>query len=289
MKQRDFCRKYGLSFERMCAAMFERKHLSEALVQVGLLPDSFIEQEHKERERAQPDWALVRAAVVGGLYPNVIKVERTAPRHQSNSQSDKAKWMRYSILQRHYNRDYPSYPKSLNLHPNSLCFGQDQYHCPWLAFYTIQHTTKLYAYDVTEVHPFALLLFGGTPEFIEQTQELQVGSWLRLKCPSGATLLPLLLAARSAIQDVLERKLEDIRFDPTTSSRLNACIQLIKTHGLGFREPSPERVLIQDAADEDGDEFDERTNETAWMMKKDQEREDRVNAAFKAVISERGA
>lgn len=281
MKQRELCRKYGLSFERMCTSMFERKHLCESLVQVGMLPKQFLWNEWYDQDKV-PDWSLVRAAVVGGLYPNIIHVERSVPRYQSNTVADKAKWMRYQLLQRHYSRqDSMSYPKSVNLHPNSLCFGQDQYHCPWLAFYTIQHTTKLYAYDVSEVNPFALMLFGSEPVYNEHTEQMEVGGWARFKCPHGKTVLPLLKAARASIQRVLERKLEDVRHDLGASKELKVCVQLLKTNGLGFRKPSPPR-LQRARKPKDGDEFNEWENEVAYMLKKDQEHEDKMKEVWAA-------
>lgn len=277
-RQRDFCKQLGLSYERMCSSMFERKHLCESLIQVGLLPSNFLEEEW--RQEKIPDWSLVRAAVVGGLYPNIIHVERSAPRFQSNSPGDKAKWMRYSVLQRHYSRqDNMSYPKSLNLHPNSLCFGQDQYHCPWLAFYTIQHTTKLYAYDVSEVNPFALMLFGAEPVFHSHSRSLEVGGWARFSCPNGEKILPLIKAARAAVQQVLERKLEDVRHNLSSSKELKVCVQLLRSGGLGYRKPSPpptKRVSRQREAGE----FNEFENETAYMLRKDKEHEEKMNEVW---------
>lgn len=261
--------------------MFERKHLTESLVQVGLLPNKFLWNEWYEQDKI-PDWNLVRAAVVGGLFPNIIHVERTAPRYQSSSAADKAKWMRYSVLQRHYSRqDNMSYPKSLNLHPNSLCFGVDQYHCPWLAFYTIQHTTKLYAYDVSEVEPFALLLFGSEPIYNSHTKQLEIGGWARFSCSSGDQILPLIKAARQGVQRVLEKKLEDVRFDLKSSKELAACIQLLKTSGFGYRRPSPPPMERQRQT-RDADEFDEWENEISYMLRKDKESEERMNAAWAA-------
>eukprot|EP00415_Alexandrium_ostenfeldii_P000620 UN0620 len=281
MRQRDFCKLLGISYERMCSSMFERKHLCESLVQVGLLPNSFLWDEWYQQEKV-PDWSLVRAAVVGGLYPNIIHVERSVPRYQSNSASDKAKWMRYSVLQRHYSRaDNMSYPKSLNLHPNSLCFGQDQYHCPWLAFYTIQHTTKLYAYDVSEVNPFALMLFGGEPVYNAHTRTLEVGGWARFSCSNGERILPLIKAARSAVQLVLERKLTDVRLDLAMSRELRACIQLLRSGGLGYRRPSPPPAERSRKQREAG-EFNEWENETAYMMRKDKEHEDKMKEVWAA-------
>eukprot|EP00435_Cladocopium_sp_Y103_P022599 s4370_g5.t1 len=176
MKQRELCRKLGLSFERMCSSMFERKHLMESLMQVGLLPSTFKDDEYTTKNK-MPDWNLVKAAVVGGLFPNIIHAQRQrSGRYYSNNFGDKAKLPIYQMMQRTSGTDTVGYPKSVNLHPNSLMFGHDQFHCPWLAFYTIQQTTKLYAYDVSEASPFALLLFCSEPGpvFQEFTHTMQV-------------------------------------------------------------------------------------------------------------------
>eukprot|EP00931_Biecheleriopsis_adriatica_P101204 TRINITY_DN76395_c0_g1_i1.p1 TRINITY_DN76395_c0_g1~~TRINITY_DN76395_c0_g1_i1.p1 ORF type:complete len:1201 (-),score=238.59 TRINITY_DN76395_c0_g1_i1:26-3148(-) len=278
VRQRDLCRKLGIAFERMCSSMFERKHLCESLVQIGLLPSNFLWNEWYDQDKV-PDWSLVRAAVVGGLYPNIIHVERSAPRYQTKSPGDKAKWMRYSVLQRHYTRqESMSYPKSLNLHPNSLMFGHDQYHCPWLAFYTMQHTTKLYAYDVSEVNPFALLIFGGEPTFNEHTGQLEVGGWARFGCRGGKEVLPLIKAARDAVQKVLEKKLEDVKFDLAGCMELKACVQLLRCNGLGYRKPDP--APIERSHKEKDDEFNEWENEVNYMMRKDKEHEDKMKEVW---------
>ena len=64
-------------------------------------------------------------------------------------------------------------------------FGHDQFHCPWLAFYTIQQTTKLYAYDVSEASPFALLLFGSEPRYVPLTQSVQARDWA-MRCAKSS-------------------------------------------------------------------------------------------------------
>merc|ERR1740129_1347896 len=133
--------RYGLSYERMSSAWFERKLMCEALVNTGFLPEDFLQ---KEREQdtvpAVPDWEVVRAVVAGGLFPNLVHAERTTPRDQQTASGpgDRNKWMRYSILQRQLGGDGDvsatavAYPKACNMHPNSLCFGEDRFDCPWL-------------------------------------------------------------------------------------------------------------------------------------------------------------
>lgn len=237
--RRDLCKRFGLSYERMSAAFFERRHLCESLVQAGLLPSNFLHEE-SEHEPAPPDWSVVRAAVVGGLYPNLVHAEpSSSPQgHKANTIGERNKRMRYAIQQKQLSEkdtNSSSYLKSVNMHPNSLCFGQDQFHCPLLAFYTLQQTTKLYVYDATEASPWALLLFGSQPVWNEAAQVLEVGGWMRFHCEAGELVLPVINAARAAIQAVLARKTRDATpFEASSSPALVACMELVRTGGLGY-------------------------------------------------------
>merc|ERR1711920_711874 len=185
-----------------------------------------------------PDWKLVRAAVVGGLYPNLVHAEAPVTTQGSVSASfgERNKRMRYSISQKHPGgTDEGSYLKSCNMHPNSLCFGQDKFQCPYLVYYTLQQTTKLYVYDSTEADPWALLLFGAQPVWNESGQTLDVGGWLRFHCESGELVLPLINAARKAIQSTLSQTRSDgPPFDATSSPALVACTELLRTGGIGY-------------------------------------------------------
>lgn len=272
--QWDLCRHLGLSFERMCSAIFERKHLCASLEQIGMLPGNFLDDEWYSHDTV-PDWTLVRSAVVGGLYPNIIRVERSTPKHSSANASDKLKSLRYSVLQKHGGKTgggKSSHQKSLNLHPTSLCFGQDQYHYPWLAFYTIQQTTRLYAYDVSEVPPYALLLFGAEPTVDDHTGNIEVGGWVHFSCQEGAKLIPLVKAARKALFDVMLRKLVNTNYDLASSLELQAIVQLLKTNGLGYRVPAAAFPSAKDRIAAKEEEFgkQEETDAAyaAWLAAK---------------------
>lgn len=122
--------------------------------------------------------------------------------------------------------------KPIDLHPSSLCFSEDAYQWPWLCYSTLQHTKKLYAHDVTEAMPYALLLFGQEPFFDERTRTVRVGNLVRFSCVSRR-VMGLLQAARGAFQKELQWKLENPAYDHTKSRGLAACVKLLSTHGLG--------------------------------------------------------
>jgi len=274
--RRDLCKRYGLSYERMSAAFFERRHLCESLVQAGFINKDFLKE---ERERLQdldqpdvepPDWTVVCAVIAGGLFPNVLQVERSSPKFSGPSTAgEKNKWMRYSILQTHLNDSGAvSYPKACNMHPNSLCFGQDHYKCPLLAFYTIQQTTKLYVYDATEVSPWAILLFGSPPVWNEASRRLEVGGWAHFACARGDLVLPLINSAREALMAVLTRKIKDrdSPFDPAAAPELQACVALLRSAGLGFevvpQEP-PSWPFLEQLREEGAEQIAETARERA--------------------------
>merc|ERR1712032_127378 len=226
-----------MGYERMQIVLAERKAFIDSLIAVRLLHQNFESMECMWTADSKPNWNLVRSVVVGGLLPSVLHVEKSAPRGTPNPEDvrEKAKYMRFTILQRHLlQKNAASYPIAIHLHPNSLLWGNDEYQCPWLACFMVQHTSKLYAYDVSEATPYALLLFGEEPEYDENSESIVMGGWVRFKCRGAPWVLPLLTAARGAMHQLLQQKLDNPFVNYAQSRELNACIGLLSTNGLGF-------------------------------------------------------
>eukprot|EP00404_Azadinium_spinosum_P057327 CAMPEP_0180783820 /NCGR_PEP_ID=MMETSP1038_2-20121128/49236_1 /TAXON_ID=632150 /ORGANISM="Azadinium spinosum, Strain 3D9" /LENGTH=225 /DNA_ID=CAMNT_0022820431 /DNA_START=92 /DNA_END=765 /DNA_ORIENTATION=- len=221
---------YGLSFERMNQGVHERKLLVDSVVSIGLLPQDYREREEQDFARRRrrhreeiadwsvdADWALVRAAVVGGLYPNVIRVERIVPHKPTREPMGSARFLRYAMFQRHHSqRDALAYARTLDLHPSSLLTSEGCFQCPFLVFFTLQETSRLYAYDVSEASPLALLLFGAPSTLNEMTGNLEIGAFAHFFCPTGDRALRHVEAARQAVERVLAQKLLDPALDHTT-------------------------------------------------------------------------
>jgi len=250
--QRDLCRYFGLAYDRMAAAAFERRHLCGVLIDMGLLPQDFTRREYYDWQ-VVPNWTLVRSAVSGGLYPSIIHA--TVNGHalsEKASLADRNRHMCYTVLQ---TRDRGgqvgpafSFPRPICVYANSLLFGQTRLDCPWLACFSIQHRadhkSQLCAYDVSEATPYALLLFGNSPTYNMNAQELSVGGWARFKCSDGQRVLTLLEAARESFRRMLTRRIAEPRFDPSTSGELVAVVELLRTGGLGFEPTSPQFGLL---------------------------------------------
>lgn len=276
----DFCRKYGLSYERMSAAWFERRHLCESLVQAGFLSKEFLTVEREgcklDAPTDMPNWTVVCSAIAGGLFPNIVHVDRSTPKYQGPSNpGERNKWMRYQILQTQIRGETTdSFQKACNMHPNSLLFGMDHFQCPLVAFCTIQQTTKLYVYDATEVPPWSLLLFGPCPIWDATWRRLEVGNLAKFPCANGDKLLPLICAAREALQSILARKIRQSSFDAAGSPEVLACVELLRTGGMGYEllpQEAPDwpflRELIEEGKEKAAVQASERVAEERLLNK----------------------
>jgi len=234
-QRRQMAQRHGLVFERMNEALRERQLLGEALTTTGILPKEILRERMDSRNNAK--WPLVVAALVGGMYPNILYVERAGERCTSQDPTERSLSMRYQALQRHHSKqDAMSYPKPVHMHPNSICFGADSYHCPYMAFFTSQQTTKLYAYDASEVTPWSVLLMSGDhPNFeeTESTSYVSVGGWTKFQCKSSS-VMRVIGALRNAWNKVLNRKLNNTKWNHTESRELMLIKKVLMDQGLGF-------------------------------------------------------
>ncbi|KAH7909118.1 P-loop containing nucleoside triphosphate hydrolase protein [Hygrophoropsis aurantiaca] len=88
--------------------------------------------------------ALVNAALAAGLYPKILSIDST------NGQM------------RTISNNLPAF-----FHPSSVNFGRkpSNFGCNHLAYFTLMHSKKLYAWETSPVHDLAILLLCGECEF----------------------------------------------------------------------------------------------------------------------------
>jgi len=235
-QRRQMAQRYGVVFERMNEAIRERVLLGESLMTVGLLSKEILAERMDSRNRAR--WPLVVAALVAGMYPNILLVEHCGERARGHSDdvAERAMSLRYSVLQRHHSKqDAMCYPKPLHMHPNSICFGAVRYHCPLMTFFNSQQTTKLYCYDATEATPWAILLFGEQPEYVEteSSRNLVVGGWSQFRV-SDSGALRIIDVMRKSFANILAKKLTDLNWDHHSNRELMVIKRVLLDQGLGF-------------------------------------------------------
>jgi hypothetical protein len=64
-----------------------------------------------------------------------------------------------------------------------------QYESPWLVYLQMMETSKVFVYDATMVHPYALLLFGGTVGVDHANGLVTVDKWIKFRSPSRIAIL----------------------------------------------------------------------------------------------------
>jgi len=101
---------------------------------------------------------LIKAVILGGLWPRVARV------HLPSSAIKFDKVQAGTVQRENTAKDYKMYDLKhgrVFLHPSSVLFGESRWKSPFLAYFQMQQTTKVFVRGATEVPMYALLLFGG--------------------------------------------------------------------------------------------------------------------------------
>ncbi|KAF9245882.1 P-loop containing nucleoside triphosphate hydrolase protein [Melanogaster broomeanus] len=101
---------------------------------------------------------VVKAVILGGLWPRVARV------HLPSSAIKFDKVQAGTVQRENTAKEYKIYDLKngrVFLHPSSVLFGESTWKSPFLAYFQMQQTTKLFVRGATEVPMYALLLFGG--------------------------------------------------------------------------------------------------------------------------------
>ena len=201
----------------------------------------------REANRNSQNTRLVKAVLVAGLYPNLVKV---APGHKPTAPPKLA-----------YLSD-EGREESLQVHPSSVNHGTKkvslflvtfgyfwlflvictrairltscfvscvQYGTKWLVYHERVQTTGVYVRDCSTVTPYQLLLFGGKIEVQHAGGTLSLDRWATFKAPARVGVL--LKEIRGRLDGVLRDKIEMPDEDVTASGGpvVEAILQLLNT------------------------------------------------------------
>ena len=190
----------------------------------------------REANRNSQNTRLLKAVLVAGLYPNLVKV---APGHKPTAPPKLA-----------YLSD-EGREESLQVHPSSVNHGTKkvrvicicaraiirltrfvscvQYGTKWLVYHERVQTTGVYVHDCSTVTPYQLLLFGGNIEVQHANGTLSLDRWATFKAPARVGVL--LKEIRGRLDGVLRDKIEMPDEDVTASGGpvVEAILQLLNT------------------------------------------------------------
>ncbi len=140
------------------------KQYMSALKEIGFIDNTYnfnknvIKMDHFLDINSR-SYKLIKSMLVGGLYPNVIKVKLQKKKYdktlhgQNERNISDAKSIKYYTT-----NDFGN--DRIFMHPSSNLFKETSFECKWLIYLTkIYSRDKLQVYDKSMVTPYSLLFF----------------------------------------------------------------------------------------------------------------------------------
>ncbi|KAG9314147.1 P-loop containing nucleoside triphosphate hydrolase protein [Chiua virens] len=154
---RTFCEENFISTDALHEIMSLRQDFFASLSDMGLTPIS-ASPEAPSLNVNSTNANLIKAVILGGLWPRVARVRLPA----SAIKFDKVQ--AGTVQRENTAKEYKMYDVRhgrVFLHPSSVLFGESTWKSPFLTYFQLQQTTKVFVRGATEVPMYALLLFGG--------------------------------------------------------------------------------------------------------------------------------
>ncbi|KIK99476.1 hypothetical protein PAXRUDRAFT_30490 [Paxillus rubicundulus Ve08.2h10] len=154
---RSFCEENFISAASVREITSLRQDFFSSLADLGFIPFSASpESPNLNVNSANPN--VVKAAILGGLWPRVARVR--LPTSAIKFDKVQAGTVQRENTAKEY-RMYDLKNGRVFLHPSSVLFGESAWKSPFLAYFQMHQTTKVFVRGATEVPMYALLLFGG--------------------------------------------------------------------------------------------------------------------------------
>jgi ATP-dependent RNA helicase DHX57 len=242
--ERRFCQENFLSRQALEMIAGVKRQLAELLSDIGFAPPC----KAKDMERAggyKSDGVaevlgekmsymgvenadLIKGVLISGLYPQVVRIEKTLFVGGGAPGSKKIREEYHMIV-----RD----GSEVFVHPTSVNFkaamllatgGKIQpFPHPFLVYNEKVKTTKVYLRDCSNVSALAMAFFGGGRLKYDESQQIlnMDDGWIRFKAAPAVALA--IEAVRAALNEVLEMKISDPSLDLTGKGKGQALVDLI--------------------------------------------------------------
>ena len=193
-----------------------------------LSDEGFFDRKNRIHYNSNGDnFELIKAVLVAGLYPNVVKVD--LPKNSGggggrgnkrNSRPPQPKLKTRKLW------EPGSKEEDCSLHPSSVLYGrQGGFGQPFLVFHEKVKTSQVYVRDATAVSPFALLLFGGAVQVEHLKGMVTLDNWLRFSVAAQHAVL--IVAMRGKLMHIMQRKLENPKLNLFQDEESSKVIQAL--------------------------------------------------------------
>jgi len=179
--------------------------------------------ETSEAERSinenQGNLRLVRALLVAGLYPNVVRVDRVDVKKSGYNDRKGGKGDKKVEVKLTANTG------SVEIHPASVLWGEAGFRYPFLIYHEKVKTSKVYLRDATMITPYSLLLFGGNIKVDHTMGQVVVDDWISFNIPAQHAVL--IHQLRLQIDKLLQRKITEPQYDALNCDQSNKIVEAV--------------------------------------------------------------
>lgn len=196
LAEREFLHDNFLSAATLCMIEKMKEQFKQLLKQIGF----FDRKQERQYNENSTNLGVVKAILVAGLYPNVIKVENPIQIGSKSKGPPKPPKLKTRSVFWGADKD-----EVVDLHPSSVLFNKDSFPQPFLVYHEKVKTSKVFVRDATMISPLALLLFGGKVEIHHMRGEVTLDGWLLFKVVAQHAVL--IGSLREKLMDVLGSKI----------------------------------------------------------------------------------
>jgi len=224
-ERRAFCEEHFLSHDGLRDMAELRRDYLSALGKLGFSvgadagASADVDDERKTRQ-------LVKAVLVAGLYPRVVRVRRVRMRFVETASG--------SVLEEPEAKDLlfvdEASMRRVFVHPSSVLFHQRHFTFPFVVYSEMMQTSKTFVKDLTCVAPYGFLLFGGSIRVEHASGTVFVDHKYKFKC--GARIGVLIKELRALLDALLEAKIVNPALDVASSDVVFAVKKLVEGDGL---------------------------------------------------------
>ncbi|TPX52351.1 hypothetical protein SeMB42_g01483 [Synchytrium endobioticum] len=218
--EKDFLFYYFLSGKTLSMIAGIKRQLVELLSEIGFAPPNLYSRDMERRGgrfgdgvaevlrdteyvKRSDSTELVKAVLVAGLYPNVAKIGKNSGTVTVRGNEE------------------------AHLHPSSVNW-REPLRTSFLIFLEKVRTSQVFIRDSTCVSPYALAFFGGKLTLGKAHQLNMDDGWIRFLAIKKVSAT--LEAARSALDELLARKIEMPRLEITSIKLIDVIVQLVTTN-----------------------------------------------------------
>eukprot|EP00850_Spirogloea_muscicola_P006660 SM000032S12044 [mRNA] locus=s32:111779:119402:- [translate_table: standard] len=233
--ERAYCDANFLSRETLVAMQASRADYASVLVDLGFAPQDYHRQLVASSsslsdavhvlDKESRSIRVVKAALCGGFYPNVLRVQHP---EKTYAQTEGGTVVKDAAA--HELRMYSKNDGRVFLHPSSVNFGVGHFESPWIVYSEKVKTSKVYIRETSMVPAYGLLLFGGGDIGVRHERKLiSLDGWMEFEAP--ARIAVLIRELRGRVASLLADKIGNPALDISSSPVIASLVRLLATDG----------------------------------------------------------